>query len=522
MVARRCSMAEVVQNRMNSRGWLALTLFLATLMLLSGVAIAQAVKVQGIIRARAGNTMTLQTSDTPKLVVVLTDTTDVAQVQGVFKARKKEMSMAALIPGLPVQVEGAYNAQNQLVATSVKFKGEDLQQAQAIQAGVHETQKQASASQAELKQQADALAAQNAALKEQQAALDKQQQEIAANKAKIAATSARFGQLDDYYILDEVTVLFGNDQTKVDPKYTDPLMDLVQKAKTYNGYNIQVKGYASSVGSAALNSRLSEERAKNVTNILVAELHVPLTNMLAPGAMGESRQVVSDSSEQGQGKNRRVVVRVLLNKGIAGTELPLPETMPEFPWPPPAWSARIVLPSAPFRTARDRGQFSTILSEALNQAGYNEKSYYEVPGGLAIVTRMERIYADGRPDAPSERWSIEGGYPQHLSLTDYLKALFLTQEGYYRVIVLVMSDRSFGASDDSLTSSKALSLLAHGDNTPSSAKMKEPLPPNYASTALIYEYSKQEGKPPVQVVPGHLDGKTHMVKSGVWSALHLP
>ena len=37
---------------------------------------------------------------------------------------------------------------------------------------------------------------------------------------------------------------------------------------TYNGYNIQVKGYASSVGSAALNQQLSEERANNVTNIL--------------------------------------------------------------------------------------------------------------------------------------------------------------------------------------------------------------------------------------------------------------
>ena len=95
------------------------------------------------------------------------------------------------------------------MATKVRFKGNDLEQAEAIQAGVHETQKQSAANQAELQQQADALAAQNAALKEQQAAINKQQQEIAASKAKIAANSARFGQLDDYYILDEVTVYFG-------------------------------------------------------------------------------------------------------------------------------------------------------------------------------------------------------------------------------------------------------------------------------------------------------------------------
>jgi len=295
------------------------------LAMFSTVSVAQSAKVKGAIISRAGSTMTMRT-DTGNVVVVLTDSTDVGQVQGALKARNKKMSMAALIPGLLCQVEGTYNDQNQLVAKTVRFTGSDLQDAQASQAAVHETKMQAAANQAELKQQADALAAQNEALKAQQAALDKQQQEIAANKAQIAATSARFGQLDDYYILDEVTVLFGNGKTKVDPQYNAPLLALVEKAKAYNGYNIQVKGYASSVGSAALNQKLSEERANNVTNIVVQQGHVPLTNMLAPGAMGESRQIGNDKTEQGEAENRRVVVRALLNKGIAGTMSGLPET----------------------------------------------------------------------------------------------------------------------------------------------------------------------------------------------------
>ena len=292
----------------------------------STVAFAQSLKVKGVIISRAGNDMTMKTADTPNLVVVLNDSTDVQQLEGAFKARKKEMSMAALIPGLACEVQGMYNAQNQIVATWVRFTGEDLEQAQSAQAAVHETAVKAASNQAELKQQADALAAQNAALKEQQEALDKQQREIAANKAAIAANSARFGQLDDYYILDEVTVYFGNGQVKVDPKYNDPLLALVQKAMTYNGYNIQVKGYASAVGNAAFNQELSEDRAQNVTNILIQEGHVPLTNMLAPGAMGESHQIGNDKTEQGQAENRRVVVRALLNKGIAGTLQGLPTT----------------------------------------------------------------------------------------------------------------------------------------------------------------------------------------------------
>jgi outer membrane protein OmpA-like peptidoglycan-associated protein len=103
-------------------------------------------------------------------------------------------------------------------------------------------------------------------------------------------------------------------------------MALAQKAMTYNGYNVQVKGYASAVGNAAFNQELSEERAENVTDILAQQGRVPLTNMLAPGAMGESRQVGNDKTEQGQAENRRVVVRALLNKGIAGTMQGLPTT----------------------------------------------------------------------------------------------------------------------------------------------------------------------------------------------------
>ncbi len=295
-------------------------LSVALFTLFGTLASAQSEKVEGIIKGRSGNTMTLQTSDTPKLVVVLTDSTDVAQVQGALKARRKQMSMAALIPGLPVQVEGTMNAQNQLVAKTVRFKGNDLEQAQAIQAGVHETAKAAAANEAELKAQADALAAQNAALKEQQEALDAQAKKVAANKAAIAATSARFGQMDEYYILDEVTVLFGNGKTKVDPQYVPQITALCEKAKTYNGYMVQVKGYASATGSAAVNQKLSEERAGNVTDIVTQQGHVPLTNMLAPGAMGESRQVGTDKTVEGQAQNRRVVVRILQNKGIAGTE----------------------------------------------------------------------------------------------------------------------------------------------------------------------------------------------------------
>ena len=146
-----------------------------------------------------------------------------------------------------------------------------------------------------------------------------EQQKIAANKAAIAADNKRFGELGDYNILGEATVYFGNGKTAIDPQYQPQLLQLAQQAKGVTAYTIQVQGYASAVGSAALNQRLSSERADAVTAFLEQQGQIPLTNMLAPGAMGTTSQVGSDTTAEGQSENRRVVVRILQNKGIAGT-----------------------------------------------------------------------------------------------------------------------------------------------------------------------------------------------------------
>ena len=293
---------------------------LSFLSLTSGTAAAESTKVQGIIKSRSGPDIILNTSQDPNMIVMLTDSTDVGQVEGLLKARSKRMSMAALIPGLAVSVEGDTNDQNVLVATKVRFKGNDLKQAKAIQAGMHDTNAQVQQNQDELAKQNAELKAQNEALEKHQEAIAANQAKIAANKAAVDAAIARFGQLDDYYIMDEVTVLFGNGKTKVDPKYASQLTTLAQNASKVEGYMIEVKGYASAVGSAEVNQKLSQARAQNVSNILLQQGKVPLTRMLAPGAMGESDQVATDKTVEGQAQNRRVVVRVLQNKAIAGVQ----------------------------------------------------------------------------------------------------------------------------------------------------------------------------------------------------------
>jgi outer membrane protein OmpA-like peptidoglycan-associated protein len=288
------------------------------MLVLVAVLAAETVKVEGYIVGRSGDEIIVKFGSGAELAFQLTALTKVSDIGELHSPSRKNMAMAALIPGLKVKVEGVYNESRQVLAKSIKFKGGDLEDAKKIEAGTHELRVQNEQHQEELDRQNAELKAQREALEKQQAQLVEQQQQVEANKAAITANAARFGQLDDYYIWDEVTLLFSNGKVKVDPQSEAQLLALAEKAKTVDGYVIEVKGYASSSGSASLNQKLSEDRAANVTSILLQKGHLPLTRMLAPGALGEAHQVGNGKSAEGQAENRRVVVRVLQNKAIAG------------------------------------------------------------------------------------------------------------------------------------------------------------------------------------------------------------
>jgi outer membrane protein OmpA-like peptidoglycan-associated protein len=281
-------------------------------------ALAETVKIEGFIVGRSGDEIIVKFGSGAELAFQLTALTKVSEIGELNSPGKKSLAMAALIPGLKVKVEGVHDESRQVLAKSVKFKGGDLEDAKRVQAGMHELKVQSQQQQEEQDRQNAELKAQKEALEKQQAQLIEQQAQVEANKAAIAANIARFGQLDDYYIWDEVKLLFGNGKVTVNPNDEAQLLGLAEKAKTIDGYVIEVKGYASSAGSASLNQKLSKDRASNVTNILIQKGHIPLTRMLAAGAMGEAHQVGNDQTSEGQAENRRVVVRVLQNKAIAG------------------------------------------------------------------------------------------------------------------------------------------------------------------------------------------------------------
>ena len=282
--------------------------------LLSANAQGDKTKVKGLITARTGDMIVLKTTDGSSVTVTLDDDTKVQQPKG-LGVRKKQMSAAALIPGLKVSVDGTSQDATHVLAKSITFDKDDLQTAEMIQAGLNPTEQKVTANQ------------QNIAENQQKIEANKQataanQQNIAANKTTIdanaAETSKRFSELSDYDAKDQLDVRFASGSTKISPADQEALKKLAHNAVNLTGYIIQVKGFADSSGNAAMNQRLSMERAQNVIAFLLQDCNVPVRHIIAPGAMGEAAPVASNETAQGRAENRRVEIKVLINKGLAG------------------------------------------------------------------------------------------------------------------------------------------------------------------------------------------------------------
>ena len=93
---------------------------------------------------------------------------------------------------------------------------------------------------------------------------------------------------------------------------------LAAKAKTLRGYLIQVAGYADAVGSTSRNQeKLSDRRAAAVVIYLQQECDVALSRVLTPIAMGVAKPVAPNETAQGRAENRRVTVKIAVNRGMS-------------------------------------------------------------------------------------------------------------------------------------------------------------------------------------------------------------
>ena len=285
---------------------------------------ADKTEVKGMITARTGETLIVK-SQAGSTTVVLTDNTRTKDDRGLFGLEKQEMSSVVLIPGLKVDVDGVSDDQGRVVAKTITVDGDDLETAEMIQSGLQPTAEQVAANIQALEAHSGQLESHTVQLAGQKENIETNEQNIAANKQQIEANikdieenTQRFTALSEYDVKGQATVNFEVGSSKISVKDQIELRELANTATRLKGYIIEVTGYADSTGSAAMNTNLSENRAKAVITYLMQKGEVPVRHIVAPGAMGEYGAAALNETEAGRAENRRVDVKVLVNKGIDG------------------------------------------------------------------------------------------------------------------------------------------------------------------------------------------------------------
>lgn len=279
-------------------------------------------KIKGVVTRRDSDTFTVRDNNGVDTTVRLDNRTSV-KTKGGFLRGGSNYAQTQILRGLNLEVEGRGNASGELLAEKIRFNDSDLRVARAVESRAAPLEDRASNTETKLSQveqnaqrlsgQMDELAAvANTAKGGAKAAQETADSAVSG----VNATNDRISALDDYVPQTVLAVNFkvGSAVLSVDSKAK--LDELATKALNSKGYVVEVSGFADATGSVERNRALSQRRADAVIRYLVENHSIPLRRIVTPYGFGESHPVAENSSREGRAQNRRVEVKLLVNKGL--------------------------------------------------------------------------------------------------------------------------------------------------------------------------------------------------------------
>jgi len=286
------------------------------------VASGEKMKIKGVVVKRDADTFTVRDLTGNDTVVRLTDRTSVKSNSG-FLRSGTNYGTTNILRGLNLEVEGRGGSNGELVADRIRFNESDLRTARAVESRANPLEERATASEGRLSEveqnaqklsgQLDELAAvSNAARGGAKAAQQTADQAVAG----VNQTNERISALDDYTPQETATVNFRVGSAVLNPDAKSKLDAVATKALNAKGYVLEVTGHADSTGGTERNRALSQRRADAVIRYLVEQHKIPLRRIITPYGFGELEPVADNKTREGRAENRRVEVKILVNKGL--------------------------------------------------------------------------------------------------------------------------------------------------------------------------------------------------------------
>jgi outer membrane protein OmpA-like peptidoglycan-associated protein len=251
-------------------------------------------KFRGVVIERNGDTFTIRDRSRADYQVLITDQTSI-KTHGGFLRSGKKYPVTDILRGLIVEVEGRGDNQGMLVAEKIRFNESDMRAAITSDTRVSPVE----ANQERLAGQMDELYA------------------VAAEaRAEVKAVNERVSALDDYDVQETISVTFRTNSAVLSPEAKQQLDELAVKTQGARAFMIEVAGHTDATGSDAKNFRLSRARADAVVQYLAVQHKIPLRRFVTPMGYGKTEAVADNTSPTGRQQNRRVDVKMIINRGL--------------------------------------------------------------------------------------------------------------------------------------------------------------------------------------------------------------
>jgi len=283
-------------------------------------------KMKGVVVKREPDSFTMsETTGGPSTTVLLTADTEVkSHKNGVFRG-SKEYAASYILRGLRLEVDGTRQGDGSIVASKIRFDEQDLRTAQALKATLDPAEAELNAKLKAQQEEQERLAGQiqETQALAQSAKEDAAKAQAASEKAQSTADYAnnRINGLDDFDPIKTITVYFRTGSAVLGPQAKKEIDNAATWVKTQNtkGWVMAVIGYADTTGNSQRNIDLSERRANAVIYYIVSKYKMPLNRLVQPFGYGQLEPAAENTTKAGRAKNRRVEIRLMINKGIAGT-----------------------------------------------------------------------------------------------------------------------------------------------------------------------------------------------------------
>jgi len=307
---------------------------LLTIVTLASAAFAQTfssgdkAKVQGTILSRKGDLVKIQDTKpgSPAWVKITDDTKIIRDKSKIAFHRHEDMDVTAMVPGLTIKAEGVGNANNQLEASKITFSPDAFAIEVAQQQEINANKSAASNAQATANQGVAAAGTAQSSANQAQTTADAAGTVATAagslamsNAGAVEMVNKRVSDLDDYQTVAEAVIYYPTGKYALDDAAKADLDKLVALTSQTDGYLIEIAGYASKTGTKEVNQQLSEDRASAVANYLRNKGNIPMRRIVAPAGYGSTHPDAENTDPQGRELNRRVDVKLIVNKGLQGT-----------------------------------------------------------------------------------------------------------------------------------------------------------------------------------------------------------